>query len=307
MKTPLSLGLMFAVFGALPACSSDEGNEPRPTGGSGGATAVAGTGGVAAVAGTGGTPAGGAGGAGGAPAASTFRAGPALVITPTAAGANVVDEDGVSGITGGVILAQSPTLDVAATVAHEPGKLCMSGTTATVLNADYDTYWGAEMALDLLLAAAPGSTPATDAGADAGGPPLSRQPWPIGNVVGFSFVVTGNGAAGAGVPPGLEEFRFKALPEGSLPEFDTFCSQPNPASGDTVEIPFTDVTWQCWAPANPSIAEPMINVVTVAGAAPTQRPNPGRLLSISWQVSAGITAPIPFDFCVSDIKPLYAQ
>ena len=310
MKTPLSLGLMFAALCALPACSSDEGTGVRPGGAGTGGSTSGGTGGApVGSAGTGGTATnGGSGGTGGTGSASTYRSGPSLVITPTDAGANVVDEDGTSGISGGVILAQSSTLDVAATVSHAPGKLCMSGTTATVLNSDYDTYWGAEMALDLLLAPADGAAPAADAGADAGAVALVRQPWPIPTgLVGFSFVVTGNGAAGAGVPPGLEDFRFKALPEGSDPALDTFCSQPQPTSGETVEIPLTDITWQCWAMGNPSIAEPQLNVVTTAGAAPTTRANPNRLLSISWQVAANITAPTPFDFCVSDIKPLYAQ
>lgn len=310
MKTPLSLGLMFATACALPACSSDEGAE-RPVGGAG-STAVAGSGGAPSTGGTGGAPAaggGGAGGTGGAPAASEYTAGPALVITPTAAGANVVDEGGNSNITGGVILAQSPTLDVTATVAHQDGKLCMSGTTATVLNDDYDTYWGAEMALDLNLVADPAApAPAADAGADAGaGAPLVRQPWPIGTVKGFSFVVTGNGPNGAGVPPAVGDFRFKALPQGSDPSLDTFCSQPQLTSGQAVEIGLTDITWQCWAMGNPSVAEPQLNVIPTPGATLTTRPNPNALLSISWQVAANITAPVPFDFCVSDIKPLFAQ
>jgi hypothetical protein len=309
MKTSLSLGLMLTTLCALPACSSDEGTETR---GNAGSTAVAGSGGApTAGGGTGGAPAaggGGAGGTGGAPAASAYTAGPALVITPTAAGANVVDEDGDSGITGGVILAQSPTLDVTATVAHQDGKLCMSGTTATVLAMDYDTYWGAEMALDLRLVPDPAApAPAADAGADAGaGAPLVRQPWPIGDVKGFSFVVTGNGPNGEGVPPGLEDFRFKALPQGSDPALDTFCSQPQPTSGETVEVPLTEVTWQCWAAGNPSVVEPQLNVIPTAGGTLTTRTNPNALLSISWQVAANVTAPTPFDFCVSDIKPLYA-
>src|SRR5688572_12704964 len=128
MKTPLSLGLMFAAACALPACSSDEGTE-RPVGAAG-TTVTAGSGGASGSAGAPAAGGGGAGGSGGAPAASEYTAGPALVITPTPAGANVVDEEGDTGISGGVILAQS-TMATEAVTAHEPGKLCWSGETAT--------------------------------------------------------------------------------------------------------------------------------------------------------------------------------
>ena len=73
-----------------------------------------------------------------------------------------------------------------------------------------------------------------------------------------------------------------------------------------VEIGLTDITWQCWAMGNPSVAEPQLNVIPTPGATLTTRENPNALLSISWQVAANITAPVPFDFCVSDIKPLFA-
>jgi len=310
MKTPLSLGLMFAAACALPACSSDEGAE-RPVGGAG-ATATAGSAG-APSGGAGGTPAaggGGAGGAGGAPPASAYRAGPALVITPTATGANVIDEDGTSGISGGVILAQS-TMAAVAVTAHEDGKLCWSGETATVLNDDYGTYWGAELALDLLLAADPNApAPAADAGADAGGGgTLARQPWDIpAGFVGFSFVAEANGATGV-LPAGREDIRFKALPEGSDPALDTFCNQVNDplALTNPVEVPLSEITWQCWGVGNPPITAPQLNTIPTPDATLTTRENPNALLSISWQVSANVTSNTPFNFCISEIKPLYAQ
>jgi hypothetical protein len=309
MKTPLSLGLMIAAACALPACSSDEGEE-RPVGGAG-ATATAGSAG-APSGGTGGAPAaggGGAGGTGGAPA-SAYTAGPALVITPTATGANVIDEDGDSGISGGVILAQS-TMATPAVTAHEDGRLCWSGETATVLNMDYGTYWGAELALDLLLEEDPNAPPpAADAGADAGGGgTLVRQPWPIPpGLVGFSFEIEANGATGV-VPVGREDIRFKALPAGSDPALDTFCNQVNDpvALTNPVEVPLSEITWECWAAGNPSVAEPQLNTVPTPGATLTTRTNPNALLSISWQVSANITANTPFNFCISEIKPLYEQ
>lgn len=306
MKTPLSLGLMFAAACALPACSSDEGAD-RPIGAAG-STAVAGSGGAPAG-GSGGAPAAGGGGAGGTGggASSAYTAGPALVITPTATGANVIDENGESGISGGVILAQS-TMAAPAVTAHEAGKLCWSGETAVVLNDDYDTYWGAELALDLLLAADPTAPAApADAGADAGGGELVRQPWPVGDVVGFSFVIESNGATGV-VPVGREDIRFKALPAGSDPALDTFCNQVNDpmALTNPVEVPLSEITWQCWAAGNPSVAEPQLNTVPTPGGTLTVRDNPNALLSISWQVSANITSETPFNFCISDIKPLYA-
>ena len=305
MKTPLSLGLIVAAACALPACSSDEGSE-RPVG-TAGSTAVAGTGGAPATAGTGGAPATGGGGTGGA-AASAYTAGPAFVITPTATGANVIDEDGTSGISGGVILAQS-TMATMAVTAHEDGKLCWSGETATVLNDDYGTYWGAELALDLLLAPDPNApAPAADAGADAGGGgTLVRQPWVIpARFAGFSFVAEANGATGV-LPAGREDIRFKALPQGSDPALDTFCNQVNDplALTNPVEVPLSEITWECWGMGNPPITAAQLNTVPAAGATLTTRTNPNALLSISWQVSANITSNTPFNFCISEIKPLY--
>jgi hypothetical protein len=309
MKTSLSLGFIVAVASSLAACSSDEGT-PRnnagtgPVAGNGGQVGVAGTsGGGAGGTGSGGTSSGGTGGSG----SSAFTAGPALVITPTAAGdANIVDVDGESGISGGVILAQS-TMQVPAVRAHRAGALCMSGTTATVLNDDYTTYWGAELSMDLLLGPPEGAAPVVaDAGADAGTVPFERKPFPLGDIVGFSYVVTGNGVAGAGIPAS-NEFRFKALPVGSDPALDTYCSEPTVTSGAVTNVPLSAVTWQCWQTGNVSLAEDPINIIATAGATLTQRPNPRQLQTISWQVASTITAPIEFDLCISDIKPLYAQ
>lgn len=312
MKTSLSLVLMVAAASTLAACSSDEGTPRAPTGAAGTGTGTAGTG--AGGTGAGGTGAGGTGtstagtgtGTAGTGAGTAFTPGAPIVITPTAVGANAVDSAGESGISGAVILAQS-TMQVAATTAHREGALCMSGTTAVVANGDYGTYWGAELSMDLKLVPADGTPAASDAGAgDAGtAPALVREAWPLGVVTGFSFVLEGQDPAGAGIPA-QGQIRFKALPTGSDPALDTFCTEFAPASGATVEIGLDQITYNCWGPGNPSLAEDMINVVATPGAVQTQRPNPRTLQTISWAVAATLTTPIPFNFCISDIRPLYA-
>src|SRR4029079_14074247 len=129
------------------------------------------------------------------------------------------------------------------------------------------------------------------AGADAG-PALARTPtgWnaSAAGVVGFSFKVDG-----AQVPTA---FRFKGLPLGADSSMVTYCNQlAVPPPGGTVNVRFDQITRDCW---------------TAGGAALLTQPfvpdNPdGKLLrTISWQVPADITVPFPFDFCVSEIKPI---
>jgi hypothetical protein len=313
MKLSLSLGLIVTAASALAACSSDEGAERAPNTtvnpvGAGGAPAgLAGAGGTGAS--TAGSSAGGAGGA--AAPATNFTYGAAYTVT---ADGNVVDSTGTSGVNGGTFLSQSLNMTVDAATAHRAGALCFSGTTAVVPDASsYGTYWGAELGLNLKLVPAAGAAaPAADAGADAGAVALTPDAWPYGNVIGFSYKVVGNNptAADKGVP--TTRVRFKALPEGSSGANDTYCSNRDGLVDGKVEnVLFNDITFECWTAANPSIGpgEATINRVVVGPprviATP---PNPKALVSVSWQVASDIAAttpaPIAFDFCLEDLKPI---
>jgi hypothetical protein len=299
MKTPLSFFLVAAVAGTV-ACS-DDGGKTRDTtaaGGSAGQTGVVNTGGSAGS--TGGSGNLGTSGAGGGTSTGGVNLGAALTISADGA---VVDTAGNTGLKGLAQVIKSPQGTVLTPgVGFKEGALCMAGTTVVVPNGDYTNFWGAEIDLDLKLtdnaaaAAAAGGGATADAGADAGGdagpaaPPPAEVPigWNASavNVVGFSFKVDG-----AQVPIA---FRFKGLPFGAPSSTTTYCNQVAAVSGDTVSIRFDQITKDCWA---------------AGGAGVLTEPFPdnadGKLLrTISWQVPADITLPFPFDFCVSEIKPI---
>lgn len=309
MKTPLSLCLMVAAASTLSACSSDEGADRNaapltPTAGTTGAPVGAGgtTGAPVGAGGTTGAPVG----AGGTGPVATANLGAPLTITATPTGANVVDEAGDTQVDGGVILAQSATMTTPATVAHRDGALCMSGETAVVPDdSSYGTHWGAELSLDLMLVPVAGSAPpppVADAGADAGpaaAGELEPGAWPMGEVIGFAFTVEGSQLPAS--------FRFKGLPTGSNPELETFCNQvTNLATSPAQEIGFDEITFECWNAGNPSLADAEIPTVAVAGAAQSTRANPRTLRSISWQVPADLNSTYPFDFCITDLRPMLA-
>jgi hypothetical protein len=314
MKLSLSLGLIVAASSTLAACSSDEGT-PRTGAGGGGAggspTANAGSAGRAGG-GAGGSPTAGAGGGGGAPS-TNFRYGDAFTITPEG---NVIDEMGDTGINGGPFLSQSTNMTVDAVAAHRAGGLCFSGTTAVVPSpADYGTYWGAELGLNLKLELPPGAVaPSPDAGADAGGADLVPAPWPYGNVIGFSYKVVGNDTAAAdkGVP--VTRVRFKALPEDSVGANDSYCSNRDALTDGKVEnVLFDDITFECWTMGNPSIGPNQATINRVNPGPPLvveTPPNPKALVNISWQVASDVvgTTPLPiaFDFCITELKPILA-
>jgi hypothetical protein len=320
MKTTLPFGLIVAAASTLLACSS-EGGAPRaqagtgPIAGAGGQTAGGSGGGAGAGSGTntGGTSAGGAGGAGGGNG-STANLGPALVIGADGA---VVDSAGSSAISGAVILSQSTQRTVIATTSHRDGALCMSGTTAAVLNGDYVNYWGAELSLDLNRVANP-DAPAADAGADAGEPVLGMiaQSWPYGNVIGFSFKIEGQDTTSptGGLPDSL---RFKGLPPDTNSALNTYCNTlasgsdpPNSrlTAGATQEILFEEITFSCWTAGNSSLSDATIQKATNAGPPPVvdTTPNSRTLLTIGWQVSAQPLLEYPYDFCVTDLRPILA-
>ena len=320
MKTSLSLGLIVAAVSTLAACSSDEG-ETRGNGGTGitagaGGAPSGGTGGAPA-AGAGGAPAGGAGGG----SAVTYTYGPELDITaPAVDVGNVEDTEGATAINGGTFLTQSENMTVDAAVAHRDGGLCFSGTTAVVPDANsYGTYWGAELGLNLKLIPDPAAPPApsADAGADAGAAtPLIPDPagWPYGNVIGFSYKLVGNNpqATDQGVPPA--RIRFKALPVGSDGMNDNYCKDlVGTVDEGVVNVLFSEITFECWAAGNPSIgpAATTSNRVDPGPPRVVETPaNPKALQNISWQIASDVVAttpaPIAFNFCITELKPILA-
>jgi len=312
MKLALPLGLIVAAATSL-ACSSDEG-DPRPSGGTGGTgTGTAGTTGTGGT-GTGGTGTGGTGtggtGTGGTGTAPSYTYGAAFGIT---ADGNVVDSAGTSGVNGNFFLTQSANMTVDAATAHREGGLCFSGTTAIVPNTDsYGTYWGAELGLNLKVRPVAGGVAAADAGADAGAPETEPDPagWPYGNAIGFSFKLVGNDQAAAdkGVPPA--RIRFKGLPVGSDGMQDNYCADLlATADGQTVNVLFSQITFECWQPLLGLDGASINRVDMSSGVRLTPEVmNPRALQNISWQIASDVAAttpaPIAFNFCIEELKPI---
>ncbi|MEY2937151.1 MAG: hypothetical protein RL033_7900 [Pseudomonadota bacterium] len=316
MKTQLSFYLIAAVAGAL-ACS-DEGGSDRNSGGNGGTgpVAAAGSSSGGSGQGTAGSSSGGNGGSTtGAGGAGSGTAGPLLTITGTGLTATVTDTEGTTGITGGIALAQSATMATAATLTEHEGQLCMRGVTAVVPDSgSYGTHWGAELSLDLKRAANP-NAPVADAGADAGGDAggtvlgTEAVPWPAGNVIGFSYKITGNDPAiTADQGVSSSAFRFKAVPKDANTAIDTYCSTRSPLSNATERVLFSDITFECWQqmPPNPSLAADPIAFNVGAQGMPSTRPNPHEFMSISWQIPADLMIQHSFDFCISELRPILA-
>jgi hypothetical protein len=307
MKLALPLGLIVAAATSL-ACSSDEGTDDRNNGGTAGTgtgTAGTSTGGT----GTGGTGTGGTGtggtGTGGTGAMPTYTYGSEFTITETG---NVIDEAGTSGVDGNSFYTESMNMTVPGVVAHREGGLCFRGATAVVpTSADYGTYWGAELGLNLKLEPAPEG--AGDAGAaDAGAVERPIIPWPYGNAIGFSFKLVGNDMAAPdkGVP--ASRIRFKALPQGSDGMQDNYCADLlATADGQTVNVLFSQITFECWSPLL-GLDGPMINRVDMSSGTrlTPEVMNPRALQNISWQIASDVTptvaGPIAFNFCVEDLK-----
>lgn len=311
MKTPLSFYFIAAVAGTL-ACS-DEGGTDRNTGGTGGSQSVGQAGSTSQAGsgnqGTAGTSSGtaGAGGAG-----STQNLGPLLNITGSGGDVVVQDLAGDTNITGGLILAQSDVMTVEATFGTTEGALCMKGTTAVVPDgSSYGTHWGAEISLDLNRAANPAAGgdagAVADAGGDAGGVlGTAAAPWPWGNVIGFSYKITGNDPAlpGGGVSPAA--FRFKAVPVGANTAIDTYCKTLTPINNATENSLFSQILFECWDTTNPPISAPMLTHSVMVQGMRSMRENPNALLSISWQIPADLTIGHAFDFCISELRPILA-
>lgn len=283
-------------------CGTDE-QVRRGSAGSGGQVAqAAGSGGApggAGQSGSGGstTPGGGAGGA------SSLRLGEPLQLVagtgevPYAIGPNPY------GIRGGAFLARAP-MGNTITVGNEPDQICISGTLAEVpqgtAGPNYGQYWGVEFGFNLNQGVPgggsspppppPASDAGTDAGADAGdagATPAAEvaQPWQLGDVVGFSFVIEG---------PTINFIRFKALPAGfdRTQESSVFCKElPMAQSGAVQEALFSEIDQYCWG-ADFNAALPTVN----------------GLDNIAWQLPADVAVgERPFDWCLKDLRPILAQ
>jgi len=302
MKTPLSFYLVAAAAGML-ACSDEGGTARDNTGGSTQQVAQAGSSGSGGASGTAGSGSAGTAGSG---STGGPKMGSPFVITAGDSTDNgvtglVVDSAGTTGIDGIAQVIKSP-LGTTVESTIKDGGLCMKGTTVVVPNMDYTNYWGAEIDLDLKLVDSNGNgsapPPAADAGADAGGDaggaaPPARTPtgWnaSAAGVVGFSFKVTGT------VPVA---FRFKGLPLGADSSATTYCNQVAATDGATININFSQITFECWNPNGAAL---------LSMPYPPTNPDGKLLRTISWQVPADINIPFPFDFCVSDIKPILAN
>jgi hypothetical protein len=134
-------------------------------------------------------------------------------------------------------------------------------------------------------------------------------------VIGFSFKLVGNDptAVDKGVPPG--RIRFKALPVGSDPMNDNYCTNlgtapaPATADGQTINVLFSDVTFECWNAGNLGLEGAEINRVDLGPPrVQATATNPKALQNISWQIASDVVgttpAPIAFNFCIEDLKPI---
>jgi hypothetical protein len=277
----------------LVACSSDDGAGPKASvpanAGAGGAqSGLAGSGGTA-----GGTTVPGTG-SGGASTLSNFKKGDRLDFIAGTGDVPYSIGDNAYGIHGGGFLARSINGNTI-TVGNEAGKICISGTLEAVPDGNYGQYWGVEIGFNLNQAAAPsaGASPA-DAGADAGAdaaPPVDAAAaapdvvaswYPVG-LIGFSYVIEG---------PTLNLVRFKSLPAGfdSSLESSVYCKELTPVSGREEDSLFTDMRQYCWHDP-PTMLLPIEN----------------SLANISWQLPADVGGPRPFEWCLSDLRPILAN
>jgi hypothetical protein len=292
MNLRLSFSLVAAVAGTL-ACSDDGGKARDDTaaGGSAGQAQV-GTAGSSGGGGSSGASSQGTSGAGGSGSggASGVNLGPALTITAgeTPATATVVDASGSTGINGAASVAKS-MLGTVFNPAFVNDKLCVNGSTAQVMNGDYTNYYGGLIGVDLNRVANP-DAPTGDAGANAGGdagaPVLGMiaQAWTPGNVDGFSFKIDG--------PVMPLDLRFQGTPTGSNTNLDHFCNKVAVGTtGGTFSVLFSEIVRNCFDPT-PGAA------IFADPAGYTQ------LQNINWQVSSSDMIAYPFDFCVSEIKPI---
>jgi hypothetical protein len=111
------------------------------------------------------------------------------------------------------------------------------------------------------------------------------QPWQLGEVIGFSYVIEG---------PTINFIRFKALPAGydRTLEASVFCKElPMATSGEAQNALFTEIDQYCWG-ANFNLA----------------LPTSGGLDNIAWQLPADVAVgERPFEWCLKDLRPILAD
>jgi hypothetical protein len=97
-------------------------------------------------------------------------------------------------------------------------------------------------------------------------------------VTGFAFTVEGS------VIP--EAMRFRSAPGGGDAGVDFhYCRTFSALSGDTVEMPFDTLDFQCWS----GLHEPFIA---------------DEVLVIGWNIPSDPFSSHPFDFCIRDVRPI---
>lgn len=242
---------------------------------------MAGAGGSGATAGGGGSGGKSAAGAGGA----SFVRGDVIEFVPGAGEVPYSLGDNPYGIRGGGFLARSSSGNTI-TVGDDAGKICISGTLDEVPNGNYSQYWGVEVGFNLNQTAPDDGAGGEGgvggaAGAGGAGPDLA-EPWLPGSVIGFSFVIEGRA---------IDLVRFKSLPAGYDPalESSVFCKSVTATSGGVNDALFSQMTQYCWN-TGPNLALP-----TAAG-----------LANLSWQLPADVGVVRPFDWCLSELRPLVA-
>lgn len=274
--------------GSSPASAGDSGQVSAAPGGSG--PVNAGGSGNPASAGLGGSAGGGEPSAGG-----TF---PIFAGGGNATGGDANDNEiplipsngwvdgksNVLGIQGAIFGYGDQTSEMGMALNFTGAHACVKGTAAKVDMTSpacvdkmftppatdcYGEFWGAAIGLNL--------NQTIDSTTMMGGTP---QPFDASALKGFAFDVSGN------TVPGPKDLRFRV-------ETDSmeFCNPaPNKVIVGTNTLLLSDLRSQCFTTLDPP--------------APSAETVKTKLLRISWQVVTNSSAPVPFDFCISNIRAL---
>jgi hypothetical protein len=102
-----------------------------------------------------------------------------------------------------------------------------------------------------------------------------------GLIKGISFKLSGSAI------PGM---RFHATrPPTTTESYDNYCQELTPVDGQRVDALFDDLKVGCWDPAASNVL-----------------PSVAILNTLAWQIDAVIGREKPFDFCVSELRPIVA-
>jgi len=112
---------------------------------------------------------------------------------------------------------------------------------------------------------------------------LAGEGWDrsAGTIKGVSFKLSGTA---------LPDMRFHATrPPTATESYDNYCQELQPVDGQRVDALFDNLKVSCWDPAayNALPAEAVVN-------------------TLAWQIDAVIGRAKPFDFCVSELRPIVA-